>query len=254
MSASPETWRQALLAACLWSDGVASHRTAAALWKLGGIEPRWLEVTSSKKLKSRTAILHSAVLTPSELTTIGNVPVTTPTRTLLDVAAVLEQDEFEACLADAFRMRLTTPDRLRRLVDETCGKGRRGSKHVRSALATTDSRVESILEYKVLRLLRRSKLPPPTGQFEVRDDEKLLARVDFAYPEIKLAIEADGFRHHGEWHAWKRDLRRRNALTTHGWHVIHVTWDDVVNRPHEIMAEIQSAVRMLTGQTSFFPS
>ncbi len=180
--------------------------------------------------------------------------MTTATRTLLDLAATLERDPFEACLADALRLELTTLDRLWRLVDKAGGKGRRGSKVLRSTLAMAAERVESILEYKLIRLLRLSRLPQPVGQFEVWGDGKLVARVDFAYPEIKLAIEADGYRHHGEGHAWKRDLKRRNALTARGWHVIHVTWSDVADRPGEIAAEIRDTVRMLTDQSSFFPS
>ena len=191
---------------------------------------------------------------PSELTTIGSVPVTMPARTLLDLAGVVEPDAFEACLADALRLGLTSQDRLRRLFERSGGRGRRGSRHVRAALDTTNGRVESILEYKVLRLLHSSKLPPPKGQYEVWDGGTLLARVDFAYPQIKLAIEADGYRHHGARNAWEKDLQRRNALTARGWHVIHVTWADATNRPGEIAEEIREAVRLLTGQTSFFPS
>lgn len=254
VTGSPETWRQALLAACLWSEGVASHRAAASLWKLGGIKQPVIEITSPKKLRSHGAIAHCAILSPSDVTTIGNLPVTTPTRTLLDLAAVLERDPFEAYLADALRLELTTLDRLQRLVDKAGGKGRRGSKALRSTLGITAERVESILEYKLLRLIRRSRLPQPVGQFEVCDDGKLVARVDFAYPEIKLAIEADSYRHHGERYAWKQDLKRRNALTARGWHVIHATWSDVADRPDEIAAEIRDAVRMLNEQTSFFPS
>ena len=51
-----------------------------------------------------------------------------------------------------------------------------------------------------------------------------MAIVDFAYPDIKLAIEAEGYRWHSSRARWERDLERRNELTALGWRVIHVTW------------------------------
>jgi very-short-patch-repair endonuclease len=233
---------------------VASHRAAAALWKLKGIDEGIVEVTSPKKLSSGRVIVHCGSLTAPEITTVGGIPSTTATRTLLDLGAVTQREIVEAALPDALQRGLTTNARLQRILDEAGGKGRRGAKALRSITnALGDQNVESILELKLLRLLRRSRLPDPVSQFSISEGSKVVARVDFAYPEIKLAIEADGYRHHGERYAWKRDLKRRNALTARGWHVIHVTWSDVADRPGEIAAEIRDAVRRLTAQTSFFP-
>ncbi|MDQ3218080.1 MAG: endonuclease domain-containing protein [Actinomycetota bacterium] len=49
-----------------------------------------------------------------------------------------------------------------------------------------------------------------------------MARVDFAYPELMLAIEVDGFRWHGGRIGWDRDQLRRNKLTTMSWRVLHI--------------------------------
>jgi very-short-patch-repair endonuclease len=77
----------------------------------------------------------------------------------------------------------------------------------------------------------------------VREDGRFVARLDFAYPLPKIAIEADGYRWHGDVLQWRADLGRRNALTRLGWRVLHFTWDDVKCRPGEVAATIERALR-----------
>jgi very-short-patch-repair endonuclease len=101
----------------------------------------------------------------------------------------------------------------------------------------------SRLEAKVAERLKQSDLPRPESQWEVRDGGRLLARVDFAYPEAKLAIEADGYRFHSGRAAWQRDRVRSNALTSRGWLVLRVTWDDLSRRSDEVAAEIRGGLR-----------
>lgn len=95
---------------------------------------------------------------------------------------------------------------------------------------------------RLLRCIRRGRLPEPARQFEVRDRGKLFARVDLAYPDVRLAIEADGYRYHSGRVAWQRDLERRNSLTSLGWRVIHVTWNDVVSGGERVLVEIRQAL------------
>lgn len=74
------------------------------------------------------------------------------------------------------------------------------------------------------------------------DGNRLLARVDFAYPVARLAIEADGYRYHSGEGAWRRDLARRNALAAQGWRVVHMTWDALEGRAAEVLSEIRRAL------------
>jgi len=92
-------------------------------------------------------------------------------------------------------------------LDEAGGKGRPGASVLRSILETIGKQpVESVLELKLLRLLRRHGLPEPVCQFDIRKGSTLVARVDVAYPELRLAIEADGFRFHSGPGSWERDM------------------------------------------------
>jgi very-short-patch-repair endonuclease len=97
---------------------------------------------------------------------------------------------------------------------------------------------ESLLELRVAKLLEEAGLPEPVRQFEVREGGRLLARVDFAYPQARVAIEADGYRFHSGRADWQREHRTQNALVTRGWLVIRVTWEDVEFRPDEFISEV----------------
>jgi len=101
---------------------------------------------------------------------------------------------------------------------------------------------ESVLETKVARILRKAKLPGLVAQYNVVVAGHLIARVDFAFPAAKVAVEADGYRWHSGRAQWQQDLERRNALTNLGWRVIHVTWEDL-KRPQAIVDQVEQALR-----------
>jgi very-short-patch-repair endonuclease len=190
-----------------------------------------LEVTVAKgrRVRRRGIRVHEATLVAADVTTIDAIPVTSPTRTLIDLASVVTPEVLEEALDDALRRGLTSLVRLRRRIDELGRRGRKGIAElarmvaVRSPGATSGSGLET----RFLRLIRRTGLPEPERQHRIRDRGRLLARVDFAYPDVKLAIETDGYRWHSSRQRWEHDLGRRNALTSTGWRVVHVTSTDL---------------------------
>lgn len=150
---------------------------------------------------------------------MGCIPVTTVTRTLLDLGALASVKQVERALDSAFRQRLTTIDRLDRCLQENAGRGRRGAGILRHLLAQRDpaaALLESPLEKRLLQILRQHGLPIPASQYRIYRDDRLVARVDFAYPELKLAIEADGYLFHSEKSDWERDRERDAELAEIG--------------------------------------
>lgn len=86
--------------------------------------------------------------------------------------------------------------------------------------------------------MRRAGLPEPVRQHTIYDRGRFVARVDFAYPHAKLAIEADGYRYHSGRARFESDRARLNALTALGWRVIHVTWAQLHDEPDQVIAQI----------------
>jgi len=240
----PATWRQALFAACLaWGLGaVVSHRAAAALWGFLGFEPPIELSVPRQRRRAHTHLVHRPMSLPDvDVITVDAIPVTTPARTLIDIAGCVDADVLEEALDDALRRRLVSVARLRWRLRDLGPAGRRGARVLGDLL---DARAgvarvpESGFETRLLRVLRAAGLPTPVVQHRIG-----AYRVDFAYPYARVAIEADGFRWHSTRLQWDRDRTRRNALTTMGWTVIHVTWVQLRDRP----ADVIEAVRALTG-------
>jgi hypothetical protein len=98
----------------------------------------------------------------------------------------------------------------------------RGSAQARTVARWADGLAESPPETRLRLLLIRAELPPPVAQFRIFDQLGFVARVDLAYPELRLAIEYDGV-----WHAepgqFARDRRRLNRLSAAQWRVLFVT-------------------------------
>ena len=92
------------------------------------------------------------------------------------------------------------------------------------------------------RLVRRSSLPEPVRQFRVDVTRSRWYRIDFAWPELLVAVEAEGFEWHGSRAQWKADRLRVAALERLGWRVLIVTWDDVTRRRAETLDRIAMAL------------
>jgi very-short-patch-repair endonuclease len=167
---------------------------------------------------------HVGKLDKVDVTRLGGIPITRPERTLIDLAATLSNDSLEGVLDEFLRRELAQLPRLEKRLD--AARNRSGVRRLRRFVdERRGSRIsESELETRLLRALRDEGLPTPVSQYEVRDGGQLIARVDFAYPQVKLAIEAYGKRHHSAWADQEHDLKRQNDLIAAGWRVIVVTW------------------------------
>jgi very-short-patch-repair endonuclease len=123
------------------------------------------------------------------------------------------------------------------LADQASGPG---SRRAREACALADGLAESPQETRLRLVIRRSALPAPVAQHRVFDRGAFVARVDFGWPQQRVALEYDGL-----WHAepgqFARDRERLNRLTAAGWRVVFVTAVDL-HRPEELVARIAAAL------------
>src|SRR5204863_1549594 len=152
-----------------------------------------IEVMSRRK--SRHGIqVHHARLAPDEVTIHDGIPVTTPARTLVDLAAVLRPVQLREAINEAEILRLPYPDLSRY-------KGRRGVKHLQTRPEPTKTRSE--LEADFLAFLNAHDLPRPLVNAALNAKEP-----DFRWPHAKLIAELDGFATHGTRQAFEHDRAR----------------------------------------------
>ena len=249
LAGAPVTWRSRLLAAVLAGGplGAGSHRSASAVWRLpGGAEDlqellcrRW------RRTKHAGLVVHEThVLSPLDVTCVDAIPVTTVERTLLDLGAVRPPAVVEAAVEAALRRDLTTLDALEETLRRLGRRGRNGVGVLRAILAarTVDRALtESEMELRLLQVLRRNLLPEPVTQFEIWRDGRLVARVDAAFVEWRIALEYESFTHHTGKAALVRDSARRNEIVACGWKPISVTWEDLRTGGRQVCAAIRAA-------------
>jgi very-short-patch-repair endonuclease len=178
-------------------------------------------------------------LDPSEVAACEGIPCTTPARTLVDLAAILNRRQLRRALERSMELRLFD----RAAVDAALerARGRRGTGVLRSLLAGLPDEpppVRRELERRFLELVRDMDLPMPVVNARVGDYE-----VDFHWPERRLIVETDGRTTHDTAYQFDEDRRRDLALTLAGWHVVRVGWRQVVHEPGRVVALLRSRLR-----------
>lgn len=253
MAGSPESWHQGVLAACLAVDGVASHRSAAELWGL--IQPAGYTEVSMPGDRKRTvrppAIAHRIHdLRPDLAMERAGLAVTDPVRTVIDLGLVVPKWSVLRAISTGLKTRAFDLAAVRSLREALGRPGRNGTGVVRLILEEgllSLGKEESELERRFTALARRRGLPPFVLQHEVWSSGRFVARIDAARPEIKLAVEVDGFEHHSSPRQFQRDRTRQNRLVALGWTVLRFTWADVVRTPAQVARTLEQAIARLTA-------
>jgi hypothetical protein len=167
----------------------------------------------------------------------GRWSCTSRVDTAIDLVRFTSADDAVVLLDHLVHMGLTDLSTFRAVVDARDRSF--GLARARRAAELADGLAESQQETRLRLLMQRGGLPTPMAQFVVRDDGGFVGRVDFAYPDIRLAIEYDGLYHAGT-SAFFADRRRLDRLTAAGWTVLHVTAEDMRN-PERLVARIRAA-------------
>lgn len=164
--------------------------------------------------------------------------MTTAEATALRLSGLLSGDDAVAAVDQLIASGTAELEAIRTLAAAATGPG---SARARRVVALVDGLAESPQETRLRLLIGRSGLPSPVAQHRVRVDGRVLARVDFAWPDRKVALEYDGL-----WHAgpgqFAKDRQRLNVLQAAGWRVVFVTAVDL-RREAELLARIRAALR-----------
>ena len=198
-------------------QAVLSHRSAAALWRIG-MAGQLVDVTvpTNGGRRRRTGIrIHRApTLSPADVTRRAGIPVTTPTRTLRDLRRVLSSTKYAAALRQAEFLRLPLDP----------------------AVAPDHTRSE--LEARFLSLCRRHRLPQP--EVNVRVDRFV---VDFLWAEQQLVVEVDGWESHGTRSAFETDRARDIRLRLLGYEVARFTWRQLASESQRVATSIRALLQ-----------
>lgn len=228
---SVEAHYLAAVKAC--GDGaVLSGRAAAFLWGLLKGSPPAPEVTAPTERCVKGVKSSRARRAKRESTVWRGIPITTVARTLVDLAAVLDEAELARACHEAGVRHNTTPKHVEAVLarcPNTKGAGR-----LRAVLGGEVRVTLSKLEEGFLERLRAVGLPMPVTNRPAGG-----RRVDCRWPEHRLTVELDSYRYHHSRHAWENDRRREREAYARGDQFRRYTWGDLYEDPEPMLAELR---------------
>jgi hypothetical protein len=230
---------------------VVSHTSAAndwevALWDAALDVVHVTRVDQEAGRREAGVIQHLGELRDQDVVVRNGIAVTSPTRTALDCACVLDVERSLVVISDLLHRGLTTLEKLAAM--EKFMSQWPGSLSIRLVLGLVDARCESVGERRFLYLAWKQGLPRPDAQHEVIDEAGQRFRLDFAWPDHKVWLEFDGrvkyekFLREGEsvTDAVLREKHREEEITRlTGWRCIRITWADL-QHPERTAAKIRS--------------
>jgi len=243
-------WHATLAAACHRLGGVVSHESAAQLHAMPRLRRGLLIVTVPVRRSNRypgVDVRQKTDLTPEQVVWKAGLPVTTPARTIIDLAAQLGVKRLARLVDWTVAHGLTSHETLLGLFIDVGRRGKPGTQKLRMVMEDrggTPDRDPSELESRLLDLIERASLPPPTREFKAPWLAPTNGRVDLAYREHLLVIEADSRRWHTQADAFLTDRERDNLAQLAGWRVLRFTWWDVERRPEYVVLTIRSALSL----------
>lgn len=225
----PFSDHMAALLAC-GPRALISQGSAAHMW---GFQPRpqridVMTVGRQARKKDGIRLRRTAWLARADLRHIDRIPLTSPARTLLDLAAYLKDDaELERALHEAIALRLVTVGQIKAVLKRY--PRRRGCGRLAALLRSNHGATRSGGELVLLRHLRNSGLPAP--RINTKIDRW---QADFYWPDARLVVEVDGSDFHSSRRAIERDHRKDVAFKALGIDVLRFTGRQV-NRELELV-------------------
>jgi len=222
---------------------VLSHGSAAALWGIRGPRPGPIHVTTPRKLVRRPGLRpHCLPFADDEVTSHAGIPITTPARTLFDIAHHLRPHDVEKAVRDMEYRRLSGGPSLPELVERY--RGRTGIRAIKRLLAKgwSASPTRSELELRFTSFIDANHLPRPERNALVELSGRRI-EVDFLWREARVVVELDGYTAHSSRHAFEDDRERDRLLQLAGFQVIRVTWLQLHRGRTALARDLLSLVR-----------
>jgi very-short-patch-repair endonuclease len=231
----------AALLAC-GPHAVLSHWTAPHVFALHPPVPDGVHVTVMEGLAGRRPGIRThrtTALPPCDVVVRHGLRVTTPARTLLDLAATAPRDALERLVEEAQVQRLASTAELLAVIER--GVGRRGVRKLRELVDLLDEPLltRSEAEKRLRALCRSAALPMP--QMNVR---RAGWEVDAVWDAQKLVVEVDGHKFHSPLSQFERDRRKDADLMLAGYRVLRLTWRRLTREPDQVIALLAAALRV----------
>jgi very-short-patch-repair endonuclease len=234
-------WMAAVLAA--GEGAVLSNRSAARLWRLMPQAAERPELTTPHGRRARRPglVVHEASFVDDEWLVHDGIPVTSPFRTIFDLAAILKVRELERAFHEAEAREVTDRVSLPMLLERY--PGRRGSKNLRALLefGAPAGITRNDFEEEFVALVDRYRLPRPRMNADLAIRGRFF-EIDALWGRERVAVELDSRGIHGTHKKFESDRLRDRILVAEGWRTMRVTWRQLQEEPAEIAEDLKQAL------------
>lgn len=245
---SPDDWYQQLTIALLHAgeDAVISHQSAAALWRIERFNrgPVIVSVPHPAHHRPKVGVVrHPTDLQRRHITTTAGFAVTSPARTICDLAGVLTSTGLERALDDAVAARITTLAAVGTMTQQLLRPGKRGLVRLARLLAERGpgySPPASELERGLRTMIGAAGVAGVVFGASYPGRRSVGSCVDAAIPEVRMVLEADGRRWHQRIESMRRDRLRDNDAARSGWQTMRFLFEDLAE-PMEAAAQLRDA-------------
>lgn len=233
----------------------ASGPTAAALHGFDGYSlrrPFHVTVLRGRDVRRTAVRVHTTIELPRiDQASVGEVPVTSAARTLIELARTVDVRRLTTALDSGLRDGRFSEDLLHRRIVALRSKGRYGIPMLLDVIAGLDVTRggHSWLEREYLRVTIGSGLPKPDTQQVLTRVRDKLVRVDFRYPGTNIIVEVLGYRFHRSADQLARDTARLNALVLEGFVPLQFTYEHLVSSRDWVVETVRSALSGLCVST-----
>ncbi len=224
-------WVAAVLAC--GAGALLSNRSAASLWCIREGESVRPDVTIPGRNGRRHPgiTIHRGAVTPADAAVHLGIPVTSPARTLVDLARILDEDELTRAVREAQFRRLFGLAALHEALN------RRPSRILRKLIADSPM-TQNDFEDAFLKICDGHGLPRPRTQHRM-----IGKRMDFVWPDHHVVVETDGWEAHSTRAAFQADRTTSNTLQLAGHTILRFTSADVRDRPSAVARQLRAALR-----------
>lgn len=236
--------RLRMLMTAVPAGSAVSHETA--VWCYGlPTTPNWdrarfhITVPPGKWLTRKDFVVHQATLPFDDLAVFEGVQLTTPARTLLDLAARGDRERMVVAGDAMLREGLAMPDDLVARLAQA--RGARGVRLARAVVPLLCGEAQSPPESIIRLRFHDAGLPAPVPQCPIQLD-RFLAHADLGFREAKVAVEYEG-RQHADADQFGRDIDRAAAFAAVGWLLIRAGANDLRDGSRLLIARTRAALR-----------
>ncbi len=218
------------------NDALVSHHAALGLYGVRPLPEGDVDVTVvGRRVRRHGVRCHRThALHPAERRELRGIPVTSPARALLEVAAELTPRELADAVEQAQISHLVTKAQIAAAIE--CAPRRPGAVALR-ALAQEQQFTRSQAERKLVALLRAARLPEPVCNARVEGWE-----VDVFWERERVILEFDSYGFHATRAAFERDRRKTSDLTRGRYVVLRSTWTELTKQPYALIARVAEAL------------